>query len=177
VGTLVCSVEVDKTGGITVTVTDADGKIEQTLVMNGVKIELTVKGESATSTLTQTAEKVAIKCQQFEVEAAETLTLKSTKASSWTSSDGLSVKSTKSLSLSSDDQINATAQKTIEVKGQMGVALSSLQKIALSSQGQLTFEGATIEAKSQGMLKLESSGLATLKGSITNVQGTLVNLG
>jgi uncharacterized protein (DUF2345 family) len=175
--TWICSVEVDKVGGITVKVQDADGKLEQTLVMNGTKIEMTVKGDSATSIISQTAEKVTVQCKQFEVVAAETIDLKSTKACTFSSSDSLSVTAAKAMTLSSDDKVNVTAQQSLALCGQMGVTLSSPQKIALASQAQLTFEGAMVEGKAKGMLNLESSGLATFKGNLTNVQGTLVNLG
>ncbi|HEY5956182.1 MAG TPA: hypothetical protein VIV60_06505 [Polyangiaceae bacterium] len=176
-GTLSCSVEVDKTGGITVKVTNADGKIEQTLVMNGVSVELSVKSDSATSSITQTAEKVLVRCKQFEVVASETINLKSTKACTVSSSDTLAIEATKAMSLTSASKVEVSAKETLAVSGQMGVSLSSPQKVALSSQAELTFEGAMIEGKAQGMLNLESSGLATLKGNLTNVQGTLVNLG
>ena len=176
-GTLVCSVEVDKVGGITVKITNPDGKIEQTLVMNGTKIELTVKGDSATSTITQTAEKVAVQCKQFEVVASETIDLKSTKAYTVSSSDCVAVKSVKAMTLSSSDKVDITAQRSMTLTGNEGVTVSSPQNIALSSKAQLALEGAMIEGKAQGMLNLESSGLATLKGNLTNVQGALVNLG
>jgi uncharacterized protein (DUF2345 family) len=176
-GAFVCSVEVDKTGGITVKVTNADGKIEQTLVMNGVSLELTVKGDSATSTITQTAEKVLVQCKQFEVAASETIELKSTKPFKLSSGDSLTIEATKAISVTSGSKVEVSAKERLVAAGQMGVSLSSPQKVVLSSQAQLTFEGAVIEGKAQGMLNLESSGLATLKGNLTNVQGTLVNLG
>lgn len=176
-GAFVCSVEVDKAGGITVKVTNADGKIEQTLVMNGVSVELTVKGDSATSIITQTAEKVLVRCKQFEVVASETISLKSTKPCTLSSSDTVTIEATKAMSLTSGSKIELSAKESLVASGQMGVTLSSPKKVALSSEAQLTFEGAMIEGKAQGMLNLESSGLATLKGNLTNVQGTLVNLG
>lgn len=176
-GALTCSVEVDKAGGITVKVTNVDGKIEQTLVMNGVSVELTVKGESASSTISQTAEKVQVRCKQFEVVASETIDLRSSKPCTLSSGDTLTIDATKAMTLTSGSKIDVSAKQALSVSGQMGISLSSPQKVALSSQAQLTFEGAMIEGKAQGMLNLESSGLATLKGSLTNVQGTLVNLG
>jgi phage baseplate assembly protein gpV len=176
-GAFVCSVEVDKTGGITVTVTNADGKIEQTLVMNGVSVELTVKGDSATSTIIQTADKVLVRCKQFEVEASETIHLKSTKPCTLSSGDTLTIEAAKAISVTSGSKIAVSAKESLVASGQMGVSLSSPQKVVLSSQAKLSFEGAVIEGKAQGMLNLESSGLATLKGNLTNVQGALVNLG
>src|SRR5689334_21084087 len=98
---LVCTIEMDKTAGITVTVVNADASITQTIVMDGTKIEISVAGDSATSTITQTSEKIAIACKQFEVTADETITMTSTKASSWTSQDTFSEQSTKDATIAS----------------------------------------------------------------------------
>ena len=43
-GTLVCTVELDKAKGVTVKVENADDQITQTVVMDGTSITITVKG-------------------------------------------------------------------------------------------------------------------------------------
>ncbi|MCK6593520.1 MAG: hypothetical protein HUU21_04035 [Polyangiaceae bacterium] len=192
-GTLVCTIELDKQAGVTVKVENADGKITQTIVMDGTAITITVKGESDTSTITQKADSVVIKCKKFEVDATETITMKSTKASTYQSDDTMTLKSTKDMSLTSDADIKASA---MNIKGDAktevaltgantqklslasaGATLSSTSQLSLEGKAQASMKGGMVEVKATGMLNAEASGVATLKGSLTNVQGSLVNLG
>ena len=191
-GTLVCTVEMDKTAGTTVTVDNADDSITQTIVMNGTSIVITVKGSSDTSTYTQTAEKVAVVCKQFEVTASETITMTSTKGSTYESQDVLTVKSAKDMTVSSDADINASAtnikatgsskvslsgggQSTLDLASS-SAALASI-KVEATGQSEVAVSGPQVNIKADATLNAESSGIATLKGSVTNVQGSLVNLG
>lgn len=191
-GTLVCTVEMDKNGGVTVKIDNADGKITQTITMDGTTVQIKVAGESATSTITQDAEKIAIACKVFELTAEETITVKSGKASAWTSDDTFSAKSSKAMSLESTADVSVDGQKIVvtgktevDLAGAQsklalaaaGATLSTPAKLALEAQGQAAMSGAMAEVKASGMLSLEASGVATLKGALTNVQGNLVNLG
>lgn len=137
-GTLVCTIEMDKAAGITVTVANADASITQTIKMNGTSIVTTVAGSAATSTITQDQSKISIACKQFEVTAEETITLSSTQASTYKSGAALTVQSAAGMTLKSD---------------------------------------ATVAVKANASLSAEASGVTTLKGSVTNVQGNLVNVG
>src|SRR6478672_7795965 len=94
---LSCSVELSKDNGVTVTVKDQLGTVTQTLVMDGTKITITVKGliststitqaedsfefkvagPAQTSTITQKADSVVVKCSSFELDA-DTISIKST---------------------------------------------------------------------------------------------------
>ena len=76
-GTLVCTVELDKEKGVTVKVENADDQITQTVVMDGTSITITVKGSEETSTYVQKQDSVIITCKDFTVDATGTLTLKS----------------------------------------------------------------------------------------------------
>ena len=51
--TLVCSVELSKTAGMTLKVLNSAGKITQTVVINGTTLVMTVKGEKSTTTVTR----------------------------------------------------------------------------------------------------------------------------
>jgi hypothetical protein len=184
-GTLVCTIEMDKGGGLTVTVDNADDKSTQTIKMNGSMIELKVKGDQATSVITQTAEKVSIQCKQFEVKAEETVSIASDKASEYKSGDTLMIQSAKDLSLESDTKVQCIGQTAVALTGgsqsslELAASAAKLSgtKIDLSGQAQLSARAPQVEIKSDAMMSLESSGLATLKGSLTNVQGNLINLG
>lgn len=191
-GKKVCTVVMDKDGGVTVTVENASDKITQTIEMNGTSIVMTVRGSDATSTVTQTAAKVAIACKQFEVVASETITMTSSKASTFKSDDTFDVKSAKDMVLASDKDISASGQQ-ITVTGKTKVSLSgggqstldlsaSAAKLAsldveVAGQTQVSVKGAMVAVKADASLNAESSGVATVKGSVTNIQGQLVNVG
>lgn len=191
-GTLVCTIEMDKAAGLTVTIKNADANITQTIKMDGTMIELKVAGESATSIIHQDSEKISITCKQFEVTAEETISMSSGQASTWTSDDTLTVESAKDMSLSSDANVSVSGQK-IAATGDTEVSLSGASTSTVSlasagatvssggklelSQAQAAMSGVQVQVKADGMMSLESSGIATLKGSLTNVQGSLVNLG
>lgn len=199
-GKLVCTVELDKEKGVTVKVENADDQITQTVVMDGTSITITVKGSEETSTYVQKQDSVTITCKDFTVDATGTLTLKSQKASSWTSQDVLSLESTKDMthkssakltqsasqdaSLSSNANVAIEATSKLDIKGMQTSLVASggenkLEGLTLKMSGQTQAElsAAMIKVAAQGKLGLESSGMADLKGSITSVGGSLVKLG
>lgn len=195
-GTLVCRIELSKTKGIIVTVDNEDGKITQTLVMDGTSITTTCKGQEDTSTITQKSDSIAVKCKTFTLEA-ETITCHSTKDTSHKSDQKYDIESTQDMTLKSGADIKATASSTAKVSAPT-VTLAADNKASLS--GNTTSVSGTQKAEVSGMqlslsgtTKAEMSGLSvkvaadaalnlegnltTLKGSITNVQGSLVKLG
>jgi hypothetical protein len=78
--------------------------------------------------------------------------------------------------------ITQTAEKVsiscleFEVKAQQSVSISGAQ-ISFEGQAQIQAKAPQVEIKSDATMSLESVGLATLKGALTNVQGNLVTLG
>src|SRR5690242_7053330 len=109
-GTLVCTIEMDKKDGLTVTINNENGKVKQTIKMDGTTITLTVAGESATSTTTQDSSKISIACKQFELKAEETISISSGKASTYKSDDALDITSAKNMTLHSNADVKVTAQ-------------------------------------------------------------------
>ena len=137
-GKLVCRVELDKQKGIVLTVENADGKITQTVVMDGTKITTTVKGSSQTSTITQKEDGIQIDCKEFTVNA-ETIKCVSTKETVHESGQDFTIKSSNNLNAS------ATSNATYKAMN------SSLES--------------TSETKASGMtLKLSGTATAELKG-------------
>jgi hypothetical protein len=199
-GKLVCTVELDKEKGVTVKVENADDQITQTVVMDGTSITITVKGSSETSTIVQKQDSIVMTCKDFTVDATGTLTLKSAKASSWTSQDTLSLESTKDMSFTSNAKLTqkATSDAKLSSSANVGVEATSkldmkgMQTSLVASGGENKIEGLTlkmsgqtqaemasamIKVAAQGKLGLESSGMAELKGAMTSVSGSLVKLG
>ena len=113
--TLLCRVELNKTGGVIITVDNKSGGIIHTVVLNDNSITTTSKGAAATSTIKQTPEKITMDCKAFEL-TAENITCKSTAATNFNSGTHFSIKSDADTSvdgtnikLSGSAQISATA--------------------------------------------------------------------
>jgi phage protein D/phage baseplate assembly protein gpV len=58
------------------------------------------------------------------------------------------------------------ASISVESKGTLSLKGATVE---IQSQGPATFKGATVEVSAQGILDLKASGMANLKGSITNI--------
>ncbi len=218
-GTLVCTVTMDKNAGITVNVENADGKITQTITMDGTTITTKVVHEDDTSTITQNSTSVTIECKMqdekstitqnkesitlecvgknaksmisqkadtvevtvdnFKVNAKSVAITASEKDVTLTASAGKLVgKANKNAEISSDTaDVKVTGGQNVTISGTSNVTASANQKLSLSGKSKLEASGALVEIKANAQLTAESSGIATLKGSLTNVQGNLVNLG
>lgn len=199
-GTLVCKIEVDKQNGILVEIANEDQNITQTIHMDGTSITIKVEGEENTSTFVQTADSITINCKDFTLETSGTLTCKSQGATSHSSEDTFSVESTKDLSVSTQAKLTQSATKDMELTGSQKVIVKATAALEASGQtakvsatagaaevsgvelkltGQTKSEltGAMTKVGAQGKLDLESSGIANLKGNLTNVQGSLIKLG
>lgn len=70
---LICTVEMSKERGVTVTVRDENGLTTQTISMDGTTLMLKVKGPAETSTWTQTQDKISIDCLDFELNARNSI--------------------------------------------------------------------------------------------------------
>lgn len=187
---LVCTVEMSKESGISVKVENADAGITQTITMDGTTLTMTVAGEEDTSTFTQKADSIAIKCKDFSIEADNTITCTSKKATKHTSEDTLTLESTKDMTLTSKAKlvqtadsdltlaganVKATAKSEASMKG-MTAEVSGDQKLTLKGT-QANMSGTQVAINADAKLEAKSSGMATLGGNLTTVTGTLINAG
>lgn len=172
-GTLVCRAELNKTKGLILTVENGDDGITQTIVMDGTSITTTVAGSSETSTITQRQDSIAIACKNFKLEA-DTISCKSTQATSHESGMDFEIKSGKDLNVSATAKgaysaMNTTMESTAktEIKGNM-----------LDMNGTLSAElkGGGIKLSATGLMDLIANGIATLKGSVVNIS-SIIKLG
>ncbi len=198
-GKLICTIDLDKEKGLVVTVEDPDGKLSQTVTLDGKSITMEVKSDSDTSTIVQKPDAITITVKAFTLDA-ETITLQSKKESTWTSDDTLEVessktmklvssaklvqKSTQDLELSSGAKVEVKATQDLTLEGNQGKITAKggplqLEGVKLEMQGksQVDLKGPLIKVAADGQLGLESSGIAELKGSMTSVSGSLVKLG
>ena len=153
-GTLICTIELNKTTGTTVTVKDEDGKITQTVIMDGKSITLkvlkeddkkfssimmdhtqivaTVKGDE-TSTVTQVHDTITTKVKNFILDA-ETIKVTSSKTSAWTAEDTMTVKVTKALSVSTSDALTVKSTKDTSVTSSAKMTLKSTDDLSASGK-------------------------------------------
>lgn len=197
--TLTCRIELNKERGVTVKVLDQQGQVTQTLEMNGETIKLTCQGssEEETSVITQKTDGIEMTCKEFKV-TAETVSIKSSKDTTLESEEKFDIKSTKEMTLDSKDKLTAQATSDLALSGDnvkasakskgelagMNVDIKATQGLKasggqseLSGTQQIEIKGAPIvKVASSGTLNLEGQAV-TLKGTVNNVQGTMVKLG
>ncbi len=196
-GALACRVELNKRGGVTITVRGPDGKAVQTVKLDGKAITLTCEDGSATSTIVQEPDGVTVKCKKFLVDA-ETFTLRSSQDGALQAGGKLAAKSTGDLQLESQAAITGKATSELalsaatlkaearlattvrggatKVEGMQSVEIvAPLVKLAADGSAQLS-AGGSVKVASDGLLDLTGT-LTTLSGQMTNVKGTVVKLG
>ena len=193
---LVCKIELSQTDGITLTVINKDGKITQTAVFNGTSIVHTCKGESDTSTITQTSDSITVKCKNYTVEA-ETIVCKSTKNTTHKAEGTFTIDSTDKATFKSAAATDISAATDLKMSSAdfSSTATNSAKLSALTTtvngDTKATVKGlelelaATTNANMKGLAvkvaadtTMDVEGLTTtVKGQLTNIQGTLVKLG
>lgn len=199
-GTLVCTVTLDKNDGVTVEVDNADSKITQTITMdkNGA-VTIKVKGASDTSTIVQKSDSVVVTCKDFTVDA-DTITCKSKKATSMTAMDTMTLKSTNEMKLSTDAaftgsavqdmklsgmNVKATGNMNVELTGNMAAKLvatggqATVQGMMLNLQGDAEgqLSAPVVNVSGDATLNLQSDGICNVEGSMTSVAGDMVTVG
>ncbi|HSS01563.1 MAG TPA: hypothetical protein VLM79_31105 [Kofleriaceae bacterium] len=188
---LVCTLEMSKERGISLTVTHDEAGITQTVTMDGTTLTLKVDGgDQGISTITQTADRIAIKCKDFSVEADNTISCKSKKAALHHSDDALTLESAKDMKLTSSAKlmqsattdltlagtnVTATAQSALRVHGAT-TEIAGDQALSLKAE-HVGMRGAQVAIAADAQLGAESSGIAKLGGSMTTIKGTLINAG
>lgn len=193
---LLCKIELSQTDGITVTVFNKDAKITQTMVFNGTSMVHTCAGETDTSTITQICDTITIDCKNFNVNA-ETITCKSTKntlhhadgtfdidsteKSTFNSAADVEVTAATDLKMNSTDFLS-TAKSTAKItsltttlNGDTKASVTGAE-LALTATAAVNLKGATVKVAADTAMNVE--GLATtVKGTSTNIQGSLVKIG
>lgn len=97
-GTLKCTITMDKAEGVTLRVEDPSSQATQTVSLLQDSVVITVTDGVSTSVVTQKADSVAIKCKQFTVEADE-ISCKSQMASTFSASTEMKISGTQSVAI------------------------------------------------------------------------------
>ena len=178
--TLVCSIELSKTNGISLTVRNAAQKLTQTLVMNGSTIVTQIKQDDSavcssitqakdsvvtkvasdadTSTVTQNPQSFQVECKNFVVKA-----------------ESVSVKSTQKTSHESGDSYAVVSQTDLSLEATQGLTAHAGTKLALSSDASASFDAQTNLKATALNLTLEGSVKTAIKGAATlNLAGAQI---
>ncbi|MCU0684527.1 MAG: hypothetical protein MUF34_20160 [Polyangiaceae bacterium] len=167
--TLVCSIELSKTAGVTVSVNKGQGQVVQTITMNGTSIviavtegdkkttitqdsagiEHKVQGPADTSTVVQKADQVEITCKLFKV-VAETVDVASSKDTAHRAQGTYGVSSQGDLSLGTQGALAASSARATTIAAQGAFEASAVGDAKMSGQNALveglvgtTVKGAT----------------------------------
>lgn len=194
---LVSSIRLDKSsGGAVVIRNDPDG-ITQSIRMNGTSVVLQVDDGKDTSTITQTAAGVTIRCKTFVVDA-ETITCSSQSTSSYQSSSTMTLTSTRDMRLTSranlasqadlsltgeaptvkltaDRDLTASAPG-VSYKASAATATVQATNVKISGTSQVKAQGAMVALSAAATLKCEAAGLNSIKGAVVSVGG-LIKIG
>ncbi len=195
--TLVCKIELSQSDGITVTVINKDGKITQTMVFNGTSMVHTCKGDSDTSTITQTSDTITIDCKNFNVNA-EAITCKSTKDTLHHADGTFDIDSTEKTTITSAVGIDVTAETDLNMNAadfsttatntaKMTAPTTTINGdnqtnvmggvVAVTAKTNVNLKGSVVQLAAATSMVLNGGLVTTVKGSITNIQGSLIKLG
>lgn len=164
-GTLVCRIEIDKKKGIVLTVENGSDKITQTIVMDGTKIETTVKGDN-TSVITQDKDGVTIDCKSFALNA-ETIKCASSKTTELESTEGFTVKG-RDVDISAENDAGISAMN-VTLEGDVSAKVEGTT-LELSGKNAAQLKAGSFKSDVKGMLDLKAGALLKVEGAIVNIK-------
>jgi hypothetical protein len=195
--TLVCSIELSKTKGISLTVRNAAEKLTQTIVMNGTQIVTLIKHDdsadsssitqakdsilsqvassSDTSTVMQNATSFHVKCKSFDVNA-ESVSVRSSKQTNHESGDAYTIVSQAGLSAKAAASLQMNAGTTLQLASDGSMALqaqtdlsATAQSTSVTGKGQATLEGAVNLELLGAQIAMRGDAQVTIGAPITKV--------
>ncbi len=188
-GTLVCRVELDKEKGVIVTVDNKDGKILQTLILDGTSITSTCKGDQETSTIIQKEDSIAVTCKDFSVNA-ETIKMNASKDTLHHADGKYTVTSSKDLSFDSSATLCAKASSSMDLAAQSidlkatGAFSAKGSSTSISADSTASMDGTSLKLNGKAQsemaapsIKVSASGILNVEGQLTNIKGSLVKIG
>lgn len=195
--TLVCSIELSKTKGISLTVRNAAQKLTQTVVMNGSEIITQIKqddsaicssvtqakdsivtkvaSDSDTSTVTQNPQTFQVQCKNFLVDA-ESVSVKSSQKTSHESGDtyaivsktDMSTKATSALSLQAGTKLSAASDGSMSLTAQTDLKASALN-LTLEGSAKTSVKGTASLELAGTQISVSGDAQVTLGAPITKV--------
>ncbi len=183
-GTLVCTLEKSKTGGVTLKVVNDDGTVTQTVTMNGKdQIELKFVGPEETSFIKIEEKKITIDTYDLVITARNTIACSADDTATYASTGDTTIKSAAHLvqEATSDVKVSGanvklTAQSEASMQG-LTAKVAASTSLALTGTSEAKLSGAAVKVSADATLAAESSGMATLGGSMTTIKGSLITAG
>ena len=193
---LECRIELNKKDGVTVTVIGEDTKKTQVIRLDGDKVTITVKDGTNTSTYIQMPDAISVKCKTFSVDADE-INTKSVKRTMLVSDGDFTISSKDKFALNGSADVAIVANKALDLtastlmaKGDTSAIVQS-KTVTVKGDTKATLTAATTEVKGSSATNIDGmsinikasttmnvQGLTTnVKGQMTNVKGSLINLG
>jgi phage baseplate assembly protein gpV len=172
VSSLICRIDMDKQGGITVEV--VNGARTQRMTMDGTRIQLEVEGPAGKSQIIQDDASVTVKCNRFVVDAG-TIECKAKTTSSYESGASLMAKAPQ-VSLKADAalQMNA-ATATLAASGSCSV--TSGMSLALSAGGAANLQaGSAVNVEAGAAANVIAGGSLTVLGASAKMVGADVKV-
>ncbi|MEY2699887.1 MAG: hypothetical protein RIQ52_642 [Pseudomonadota bacterium] len=179
---LECRIELNKTGGVTIHVEDAEAKKSQEIRLDGNSMTSTVKDGSNTSTIIQKPDSIAIACSKFSVVADEVTvtskqktTLESDGTTSLTSKGSLSAKTDDTASIEAVSNLNLKAMaisSTADTSAKVKASTITEQADSISIEGQSTTVSGSASTTVSGMsVSVKADTTMNVEGMTTNVKG------
>lgn len=183
-GTLVCTLEKSKTGGVTVKVVNDDGTITQTVTMDGkTAIELKHVGAEETSFIKIEQKKITIDTYDLVINARNTIAATAAATATYESTKDTTIKSAANLvqTATSDVKVSGaniklTADSDASMQG-LTAKVAASTTLTLSGTSEAKLSGAAVKVTADATLDATSTGMATLGGSMTTIKGSLITAG
>jgi len=123
----------DKNQGFVLEVLDAQGSCQQSITLDGVTLTTSVRGPGGVSTITQTAERIAINAKDVTIDA-DSVRISSRAATHLESLGYTTLSSMSDISMQTPSRISQQAMTGVDINT-LSMAVSALQDVAIQSVG------------------------------------------
>ena len=164
--TLVCRVELQKSGGVTLTVDNGRAGIVQTIKMNGTTIETTNQSGEGTSIVIQTTDSITT-----EVKGAKTSTVTQDQHAVKVHAQTFEVEA-ESIKMTSAKNIEHSAQGRYVVSSAEDMSFGTKSKYALTCDGPMTHKSlANVTMQATSNIKVAGRNITVAGSGSTVVEG------
>lgn len=182
--TLVCSIELSKTKGISLTVRNAAQKLTQTVIVDGATIVTQIKQDDSaicssvtqskdaivtkiasdadTSTVTQNPQTFQVQCKNFIV-SAESVTVKSTQKTAHESGS--------TYSIVSQADLTGSATTSMSLHAGTQLALASDATLSLTARSDLSASAINVSVAGSATTAIKGNGTMSVAGAQVSVSG------
>lgn len=175
---LICSIELSKERGVTVKVVDDQGKVTQTVELDGTKMTLQVKTNEAETVWEQ--RDASIRCtvkkgsDQTEIEQSPT-NIELRCKNFLVEAESVDVSATKDMSLTAKGKGTLKTRKDLTLQSSAKATLKATRDVSVDSGTKLKLEGGTQASLAAPQIALKASAKASIDGG-TQLQLTAIKV-